>query len=555
MFFYVIKHSPEWFRPIIIANIIDIISHPKTYPYWHLWLNGIILVVATGQNIVTHYWHIRYMSLVTRKMESNLRATLAQQLQQLSISFYYRNSSGVLQAKILRDVEAIQLLTNQIFQFLPSTILTILIAIIVTAIRAPIFLIFFLATIPIAVLLIRFLKEPLQERNRVLRQQIEELSAHLIEMLKLIPVTRAHGAEAKELERTTRKLLRVEEAAMRVDSINAVTNASSWVTLRLFSCLCLLTSAILAYQGQWGVTVGSVVLLTTYFDTLTTSVVQILTVLPQISKGFDAVRSIGEILECTELEPNQGKKALKKIKGAFIFDSVSFTYPGAIQPSLIDFSLTVQPGETVAIVGPSGAGKSTLLNLIIGFLRPTQGKIFLDGQDLNSLDLRTYRRFLAVVSQETILFGGTVKENLIYGLDEVTNYQLQKVLQDANALEFIEELPEGINTLIGENGIKLSGGQRQRIAIARALLRNPQVLILDEATASLDSAAEHQIQQALERLMAQRTTFVVAHRLSTIRKANRIIVMEKGKIKEIGNYSQLLSNRGLFSQLHALQTL
>jgi ATP-binding cassette subfamily B protein len=242
------------------------------------------------------------------------------------------------------------------------------------------------------------------------------------------------------------------------------------------------------------------------------------------------------------------------VRGEFSFESVSFAYPDTEHFALKDFSLQVSPGETIAIVGPSGAGKSTLLNLIIGFLRPTTGQILLDGRDMNGLDLRTYRQFLSVVSQETILFEGTVRENILYGSDSVSEERLLQAIQEANALEFIRELPQGIDTLIGENGMKLSGGQRQRIAIARALIRNPQVLILDEATAALDTVSEVLIQEALERLKQNRTTFVVAHRLSTIRQANRIVVLDKGRIIEVGNHRQLLETNGIYARLYSLQT-
>ncbi len=553
LLFYVIKHSPEWLRPLVMANVIDIISAPSAHSLRELWFNGALLIFAVAQNLPNHYWHIRFMSLATRKMESSLRMALAQRLQELSISFYHRNSTGALQAKLLKDVEAIQTLTSQLVQLLPAAILTILIALAITAVRAPIFLLFFAATVPLAAYIIRFLREPLSRRHQRLRQQGEKLSAHLVDMLKLIPVTRAHGAEPSEMERTEQQLTQLHNAGLQVDSINAIANSSSWVTLRLFSCFCLIASAYLAYQGYWGITVGTVVLLTGYFDSLTGSVGQILAVLPQISKGFEAIKSVGEILECGEIEKNKGKLRVKSVEGAFLFKSISFTYPGADNYALTDFSLEVQPGETVALVGPSGAGKSTLLNLIIGFIQPTSGQIWLDRRKLSDIDLRSYRRFLSVVSQETILFQGTVQENLLYGTKGVSEALFWQSLVDAHALEFIEHLPQGIHTPIGENGVKLSGGQRQRLAIARALLRQPRILLLDEATSALDSEAELLIQEALGRLMSQRTTFVVAHRLSTIRQAHRIIVLEKGKIAEIGSYNQLVAQGGLFSRLHTLQ--
>ncbi|MGF1478968.1 MAG: ABC transporter ATP-binding protein [Cyanophyceae cyanobacterium] len=551
---YVVKHSPEWLRPLIIANVIDIISRPAAHSLWELGLNGAVLAAAVVQNIPTHYWHIRLMSLATRRMEVNLRSAIARRLQELSIGFYHQNSTGALQNKLIHDVEAIETLTKHIFQFLPSTILTIVIAVSVTAVRAPWFLLFFVATVPIAAVLIRTLKAPIRERNHRLRQQLEGMSAHLIEMIKLLPITRAHGVESTAIEQTDRRLVAVQQAAMRVDSINAITNASSWVILRLFGGICLIAAAVLVYTGRLGLTVGDVVLLTGYFDSLTGSVVQIMNVLPQLGKGFESIRSIGEVLECPDLELNQHKLPLQQVRGEFQFESVSYTYPETERRAIADFSLHVSAGETIAIVGPSGAGKSTLLNLIIGFLRPTSGQILLDGRPLNALDLRTYRRFLSVVSQETLLFEGTVRDNISYGTFSVSEQQIQQAITDANAFEFIANLPQGLNTRIGENGVKLSGGQRQRLAIARALIRDPKVLILDEATASLDTASEVLIQEALERLMKHRTTFVVAHRLSTIRQADRIIVLAQGRIVEIGSHQQLLANEGLFARLHALQT-
>ncbi|MEM9165296.1 MAG: ABC transporter ATP-binding protein, partial [Cyanobacteria bacterium P01_F01_bin.4] len=507
--------------------MINIIAAPDQMSLRALWINGGVLAIAIAQNIPNQYLHIRFLSTASRNLEMNLRGAVVQRLQQLSIGFYQQRSTGVLQSKVLRDVEEIQQLTAYLFQFMPAALLNIGVAIAVTAVRAPIFVLFFVGTVPVAAILVQTLREAIRRRNAIFRQRREGLSARLIEMIKLIPVTRAHGAETAETAQIDRRLGAVRQAAMRLDTINAVTGAVAWVVLRLFNLGCLLLAAWFVYTQQFGLAVGDVVLLTGYFDSLTNAVIQILTVLPQMGTGFESIRSVGEILECPDLEQNQGKQSVGAVRGDFCFEQVSFTYPDSVEPAIRGLSLRVRPGETLAIVGPSGAGKSTLLSLVIGFVKPTQGQILLDGQSMTTLDLRTYRQFLAVVTQETVLFEGTIRDNILYGLTSsdrverpssqgtarLITDQLWQAIEDANALEFIERLPDGLDTAIGENGVKLSGGQRQRLAIARALIRNPRVLVLDEATASLDTASEALIQQALQRLMCDRTTFVVAHRL------------------------------------------
>lgn len=553
--FFVIKNSPVWIRPLIIANVIDILTQPAQHSLSDLWLNGAILVISVIQNLPTHYVHIWTMSAATRQMELNLRSAMAARLQQLSMGYHNRRSTGAIQAKLLQDVEKIQRLTQDVFQFIPAALLTIAIAIFVTAQRAPWFLLFFVATVPAAVLMVMVLRKPMRDRNYAFRKQVETMSAQLSEMIKLIPVTRAHGAEAQALARTHSSLTGVKQAGMRLDGVNAVTNASTWIVLRLFNVACLVTSAYLAYTGKLNISTGDVVLLTGYFDTLTQTTAQILAVLPQMATGLEAIRSVGEILECPDLESNQGKSLVKKVSGQFRFARVSFTYPDQTSHALQCIDLDVKAGETIALVGPSGAGKSTLVSLVIGFLRPTDGRILLDGQDMSQLDLRTYRQFVSVVAQETLLFEGTVRDNILYGTTSVSDAQLKQAIRDAHAETFITQLPQGLETAIGENGARLSGGQRQRLAIARALIRNPRVLILDEATASLDTASEAMIQTALATLMEGRTTFVVAHRLSTIRQADRIVVLDQGQIVELGNHSQLLQQQGLYAQLHALQVL
>lgn len=289
-----------------------------------------------------------------------------------------------------------------------------------------------------------------------------------------------------------------------------------------------------------------------FFNTITSSVNGLINIYPQLTRGLESLRSIGEILASSDFEHNKGKKAVTDIQGRFSFQDVYFAYPSGNAAAIRGINLEVAPGECIAFVGESGAGKSTLLNLIIGFYRPTAGHILLDGEDMENLDLRTYRRHLAVVPQNTILFSGTIRENITYGLPSVTDEQLNQALEAACAKEFIDRLPEGLDTRIGEHGGKLSGGQRQRIAIARALIRDPKVIILDEPTSALDLISEAQVKTALKALIKGRTTFIVAHRLSTIRDADRIAVIKNGTIVEIGTYDQLTAKNGEFKKLESL---
>jgi ATP-binding cassette subfamily B protein len=267
------------------------------------------------------------------------------------------------------------------------------------------------------------------------------------------------------------------------------------------------------------------------------------------------VRSIAEVLEEPDVEFNQDKRVLHRVDGRLTLEHLGFTYPGDPSPALEDLDLEIARGETVAFVGPSGSGKSTLLNLVLGFVRPTQGRILLDGIDTSELDLRQVRGFFSVVPQESVLFEGTVRENVAYGMSEVSDERLEDVLRDANAWDMVRELPDGWDTVVGQRGARLSGGQRQRLAIARALIRDPRLLLLDEATSALDSEAESAVQEALERLRAGRTTLVVAHRLSTIRSADRIVVLDHGRIAEIGNHEQLVQAGGLYARLVRAQAL
>ena len=291
----------------------------------------------------------------------------------------------------------------------------------------------------------------------------------------------------------------------------------------------------------------------TYFSSIVNQVSNVITLLPTISKGLESVDSIGDILLCHDVEDNKNKRKVKTITGNITFDHVTFQYPDAEAPVLKDLSLQIKAGETVAFVGSSGAGKTTILNMVIGFIKANSGRILIDDMDLNSLNLQSYRSHIAVVPQQSILFSGTIRENITYGMDNISEEMLYKVIKAANLEDVIAALPEGLDTMITEHGSNLSGGQRQRISIARAFIRDPRILILDEATSALDTISEKKIQDAIHNLVQDRTTLIVAHRLSTIRDADKIAVVGNGGIEEFGTYDELLDLKGEFYRLKNLQ--
>lgn len=555
VFWHFLKGSPVWVMPLITANVIDIISKPGPNAMAALGLNALFCVIIVFQNVPTHLMYSGLVSKAMRSGEAELRSALVRRLQQLSISYHQTNSSGRLQAKVLRDVEALDQMSRQLMDAIVGSSYLTLCALAVTAYRAPHFLPVFLITVPIVLVLRTYFSGLLKENNNEFRLQVESMSSYVSGMIEMIPTARAHAAEEVEIAKMEEQVGEVKAAGLRLDFRNNLFACVAWVNFSFLNMACLFGGAWLCYSKIIPLTPGDVVMLASYFGLISNAVLSIVNTMPNITKGFESVRSIGEVLECPDIEQNIGKKVVSSVHGAFSFQSVSYTYPGDEAGSLTDFSLEVRPGETIGVVGPSGSGKSTLMSLILGFIRPQSGAILLDGEPMEEIDLRSYRRFVGVVAQESMLFNGTLRENILHGMPPVSEEQFRRVLEDANILEFIEKLPLGIETPTGDRGVKLSGGQKQRIAIARALIRNPKVLILDEATSALDVAAEAQVQMALGRVMKGRTTFIVAHRLSTVRDVGRIIVLDQGRIAEIGSPEELLKSEGIFERMWAMQQL
>ncbi|WP_341996405.1 ABC transporter ATP-binding protein/permease [Microbacterium sp. LWH7-1.2] len=545
------KEIPLWFLPVVTARIIDIVATGGEVSTVLIWFG--VAAVLLVQNYPMHIVYTRNFMTVVRDTGADLRNALAARLQSLSIGYHTRVSSSIVQTKVVRDVENIELMLQQVTHPLLSATMVVIGAISMTAIAVPQFLPVYALAIPIAIGIRYGLRNRSRERNEVFRREVETLSARVGEMASLIPVTRAHGLERTAVTRVASGADGVRRAGLHLDMLNGHVASISWVAMQLLGVGCLVLAAVFSLTGLLPITPGEVVLLSTYFTLLTGGLTQLLMLIPVGARGMESMRSISEVLQEPDLEQNEGKRAVAHVGGHLELQHVSHRYDEAERDAVHDISLDITPGETVAFVGSSGSGKSTMLNLVLGFVRPTAGRILLDGVDMQALDLRTVRQSVSVVPQESVLFEGTIRENIAYGLDDVSDERLHAALRDANAAEFVDRLPDGWDTVVGERGARLSGGQRQRLAIARALVRDPRILLLDEATSALDPESEELVKEALDRLMKGRTTLVVAHRLSTIRQADRIVVLEHGEVVEVGGHDALVAAEGRYAHLHATQ--
>ncbi|SFE79538.1 ATP-binding cassette, subfamily B [[Lactobacillus] rogosae] len=550
--FFFIKHAPVWVLPIVTANIINDITSGSPETYQNIIIQAMIMIVLVALNIPMNYMYTRYKSLATRYAETGLRRALVRKLQQLSISYHKETQSGRLQSKIMRDVEAVETLSTQMFLSILNIALNIAIALIVTINKSLVVFIFFLLTTPIAAATMVFFRNVMKKRNNEFRKEMEETSARVMEMVELIPVTRAHALEEEEVQKMSGQLFAVAEKGYRLDVIQSLFGSVGWAIFQIFQVVCLGFTGFLAIKGT--VMPGDITLYQSYFATIVSQVSSLMSLIPTIAKGIESVNSIGEVLLEDDIEQNEGKEIIKDIYGEFDFKDVTFRYNNIDRPVLHNLNLHVDKGETIALVGESGAGKSTILNLVIGFNQVNRGEVLIDGHNMKDIDLRSYRKHLAVVPQTSILFSGTIRDNITYGVDNVDEATLDEIVKAANLTDLINSLPDGLDTMVGEHGGKLSGGQRQRISIARALIRNPKVIVLDEATSALDSISEKLIQEALNNLTKDRTTFIVAHRLSTIKDADKIAVIADGHCVEYGTYDELMNLKGEFYQMKKIQS-
>jgi subfamily B ATP-binding cassette protein MsbA len=408
-----------------------------------------------------------------------------------------------------------------------------------------------LVVAPGITVIVRIFSRRLRRVGREVQTAMGEVTAVLQEGIDCQKVVKIFGGTQYETDRFRGAANRVRSFSMKYSAASA--GNTSLVQLLAAIALAFVISIVAGQSAANETTVGGFVSFVTAMLMLLQPLKRLTGVNESLQRGLAAAESIFGLLD-TEPEPDTGTARLERARGEIAFEGVSMQYRRAERPALDDVSLTIRAGETVALVGPSGSGKTTLAHLIPRFYQPTAGRILLDGHDLRSLTLESLRGNIALVSQDVALFNDTVAANIAYGAKAgASEAEIVAAAEAANAMGFIREMPQGLQTIVGENGVRLSGGQRQRLAIARTLLKDAPVLILDEATSALDSESERQVQAALEVLMKGRTTIVIAHRLSTIEKADRIVVLDRGQVAEVGSHAKLLARDGIYARLHRIQ--
>lgn len=540
------KHSPAVLLPVITGLTVDLLA--ARAPLQQLLLCAAATALLIAQNLPGHRLYVRLVSQAVRRVEAALRQALAERLQVLALPWWWRQSPAALQTKLLRDVESVGQLTVSLADGVLGCGSGIAVALAVTAWRAPQFLWLFLFAVPLASVLVWTTRERLSRAQRENRVAVEALGESAAEMARLLPLTRAHGLEQAQLARVGHHIETAARTGLALDLSGGRFGALAWAGFQGMNALCLFVAAAVYLGGQVPMTLGDVVLLSGFFATLTNSVLGLAGLVPQVHRGIEALRSIDELMRGAPAEP-AGHEPPPPWQGGVRFDRVGYCHEGGVGVQAV--SLDLKPGQTVALVGPSGSGKSTLAMLACGLLRPQQGRITVDGMPLQAMDPQAWRRHVGWVPQDALLGDGSVRDNLVFGLHSASEAQLAQVLADTGCADFVARLPEGLDTPLGHNGHRLSGGERQRLALARALLREPRLLVLDEPTSALDRESERLVIRALAGQRGQRTTLVIAHRLSTVVDADCIVVMEAGRVVDSGRHAELLARSVLYRRLWA----
>ena len=507
--------------------------------------------------MLLHYlfsvWGANEIAKTMSQLMVEMRSRIFFRLQFLSFSYLDGQKTGRLLSKYAFDTQKVEgLLTAVLNQLLPNLLMSICVFATLAWLNWKLMLILVLV-IPIYAVAKSYFFGRIKLVNTEARLAQEKLTGTASEYISALRLVRSFGEEKqaeRELDRSSESFART-----RVDQsyVSALFGTYVYVGMQVISLVVVAGGTILAIHGQ--LTIGTLLAFMAGFGYILTPVHMFIGLSEPYFAAQEGYASIKELIDSRYVETWHGTRRETRIHGDLVYDDVSFAYPGALDKSVIrHLHLAIKPGEHIAFVGPSGSGKSTLANLLLGLYAPTAGQILIDGVPQSEWDMRWIRRQLSVVMQDSLLLSGSVGDNIRFAKPEATEAEVREAARLANAEEFILRMPDGFKTPVGERGVTLSGGQRQRIAIARAILRNPPVLILDEATSALDYESERLIQEALDRLSVGRTVITIAHRLSTIRNADRIIVLRSGDIIEQGNFTSLLAQGGVFAELISAQS-
>lgn len=483
------------------------------------------------------------------RIETDMRQDAFEHLQKLSDSYFNNTKVGQIMARITSDLfDVTEFAHHCPEEFFIAGIKILVSFVVLAGINLPLTLIIFVL-IPVMAVSCTYFNLKVRAAFRKQRYHIGELNAKIEDNLLGNRVVRAFANQDIEIE----KFRQDNQAFLDIKRETYKYMAAFQDTVRMFDGL-MYTVVILAggiFMVKGLVSPGDLVAYTMYVTTLLATIRRIIEFAEQFQRGMTGIERFAEIMDSTvEILDEPGSEPMEQVKGGIQFDHVSFEYPDDHNPVLDDISLQIRPGEKIALVGPSGGGKTTLCNLIPRFYDTTRGSILIDGRELKGITLQSLRSRIGIVQQDVYLFSGTVYDNIAYGKPEASREEVMEAARLAGAHGFISELKDGYDTYVGERGVKLSGGQKQRISIARVFLKNPPILILDEATSALDNESEHVVSQSLERLAQGRTTVTIAHRLTTIQNADRILVLSGGKIVEEGNHRDLLEQKGMYYQLY-----
>ncbi|MEC2157632.1 ABC transporter ATP-binding protein [Virgibacillus halodenitrificans] len=536
--------------PVAVQSFIDKLLPEKN---WDVIITVSILLLLVYllssflQYIVTYLGHKLGLNI-----ETDMRQDLFKHVQSQSFRFFDNTKTGHIMSRITNDLFDIGELAHHGPEDFFISIMTFIGAfIIMFTINMKLAFIILIA-VPILIFLIAFSNIKMNKAWRTMYEDIASVNARVEDAVSGVRVVQSFTNEAFEMERFTKDNYKFRRAKAGAYKVMAIVHSNIYMLMRLITLLVLVVGAWFTYTGQ--LSTGELVSFVLFVNVLFNPIQKITALLELYPKGMAGFKRFTELLDTeAEVQDQPNAKQISHLNGDISFNKVTFGYEKTQEPVLNALSFSIQAGETIAFVGPSGAGKTTICSLIPRFYDVESGSITIDGVDLRDMTKESLRKQIGIVQQDVFLFTGTLKENIAYGNRDATDEEIKHAARQAHMEEFINELPDGYETQVGERGLKLSGGQKQRIAIARMFLKNPPILILDEATSALDTETETIIQKALTELAKERTTLIIAHRLATIKNADRIMVVTKSGIEEEGSHEELLQRDGIFAHLHKVQ--